>query len=124
MQNRLLMSFSALATLLIASPACAEVADKIASLGALWTWTLGLNIAAFLLAFVRPLLGLIVVPFAAFLAWGAYEEMSDPYVGPAILSELGQDYILGAYASAGVGVVGPLVIVLAWWTLRKKRAST
>src|SRR5918996_4083928 len=49
-------------------PASAEVADKEPSLGAFWALALAFNLAAALLAKVRPWLGLLVVPFTALWA--------------------------------------------------------
>ena len=50
--------------LIHAAPASAEVADKEPWPGALWAFALAFNLAAALLAKVRPWLGLVVVPFA------------------------------------------------------------
>ena len=101
----------AAATLLLASPAAAEVADKEPSLAALWAWALAFSLIAFLLEKVRPRLGLLIVPIAALLAWAGHSELSDPHVGPAILQELGPSYVNASYASYAVGLLGPLVIV-------------
>lgn len=72
------------AALLVASPAVAEVADKVPSLGWRWGWALGLCATTLLLELWRKRRGLLVVPVGALLARGGHEELSDPYVGPAI----------------------------------------
>ena len=121
MQCQLFFRSGAVGALLIASPAFAEVADKEPFLCTVWAWALALNVTAFVLELVRPRLGLLVLPFAAFIAWGAHDELSDPYVGPAILTELGRDYMWSWYASVTVGLVGPLVLVVLWNVLRRRR---
>lgn len=113
----------ALATLFIASPASAEVADKGLSVSTLWAGALGLNVAALLLEVVRPRLGLGVVPIAAVVAWAGHMELSDPYVGPALLYELGPDYPIVSYGSSAVGTVGPLVVVLLCRVIRRRKAQ-
>ena len=120
MRHRLIIG---LALLLIASPAAAEVADKEPSVGALWAWALGFNVIAILLELIRPRLGLLVVPIAAFFAWAGYSELTDPDVGPAILHELGPDYVILSYASFAVGLFGPLIVVLSCSVVRRWRAK-
>lgn len=95
---------------LVASPAWAEVSDKIQSLEAMWAWAVGFNLAAFLLSLWRSPIGIVVVPVAAFYAWAGHEMVSDPHVGPAILQERGAGYVEQVYASGAVGVIGPLLI--------------
>lgn len=112
---------AAVATLLISSPAYAEVADKEPTLGAMWAWAVGLNIVALVLEKARPNFGLLVLPLSAFIAWGAHLELSDQFVGPAILNELGARYVWSSYASAAVGFVGPMLIVLFCGALRRRR---
>jgi hypothetical protein len=111
---------TAIAALLFSSPAYAEVADKEPTLSTMWAWALALNVVAFLLEKVRPRFGLFVLPLSAFIAWGAHSELSDPFVGPAILNELGSDYVQSSYASVLVGLVGPILIVALWEVLRRR----
>jgi hypothetical protein len=119
MQSR---SIAALAALFVASPAMAEVADKEPTLGALWAWALAFNVAALLLARVRPWLALLVVPFSAFLAFTVCSELLDPYVGPAIVAELGKAYVWSGYASAVLSLIGPLAIAVAW-NIQRRRST-
>ena len=111
---------------LSASPALAEVSDKIPSLANLWLWAAGFTLAALLLAWRRPVAGLAVVPFAAFWAWSGHEMLSDPWVGPAILREQGRAYVQAVYWSAAAGVTGPLLVaaLALWLRLRKAAAMT
>jgi pilus assembly protein TadC len=118
MQSR---SIAALAALFVASPAMAEVADKEPTLGGVWAWALAFNVVALILARVRPWLALLVVPFGAFLAFTVCCELVDPYVGPAIAAELGKAYVWSGYASAALGLIGPVVIALVW-NIRRRRS--
>jgi hypothetical protein len=112
----------ALAAFLIASPALAEVADKEPSVGSLWAWALGFNVIALLLEVVRPRLGLLMIPVAALSGWAGHMELSDPQVGPAILSELGPSYVNLSYASFALGLLGPLLVVLLTNAVRRRKA--
>ena len=119
MLHRLILGLAALS---IASPALAEVADKEPSVGGMWAWALTVNVVALLLEMLRPRLGLIVVPFAALSAWTTHMELSDPYVGPAILRELGPSYIKMSYMSIAVELLGPMLLVLLYEIIRRRRA--
>lgn len=114
-------SIVAFAAVFIASPAMAEVADKEPTLGAVWACTLALNLTALLLGFVRPWLALVVVPFGAVFAFTLCSELLDPYVGPAVVAELGKPYVWSGYASAALSLFGPLAVVLAW-IIRRRRS--
>jgi hypothetical protein len=118
MQSRSIVAFAAV---FVASPAMAEVADKEPTLGAVWGWTLGFNVAALLLARVRPWLALLVVPFGALFAFTLCSELLDPYVGPAVDAELGKPYVWSSYASAALSVLGPLALVVTW-IIRHRRS--
>jgi hypothetical protein len=114
---------SGLLMALAASPAWAEVSDKIPSLEGMWVWAVGFNLAAALLSLWRPAIGLAVAPVAAFYAWAGHEMVSDPHVGRAILKEQGEGYVEQVYASGVVGVIGPLLIVGLIAALRQRAAS-
>lgn len=72
---------------LAASPAWAEVSDKIPTPEDLWGWAIGFNLAALVLSLWRPAAGLTVIPLAVFYAWAGHEMVSDAHVGVAILQE-------------------------------------
>lgn len=109
---------------LAASPAWAEVSDKIPTFAGLWYWTICFNLAALLLALFRPALGLAVIPLAAFWAWGGHDMVSDAHVGAAILHEQGVGYVRTVYVSGAIGVIGPAVIVAMIAAIRHRAAST
>jgi len=96
-----------------ASPALAEVGDKIPSLAALWGWAAGFTLAALLLALWRPAAGLVVLPLAVLWVWGGHDMVSDAHLGPAILQEQGEAYVRAVYWSGIAGLIGPLLAVLA-----------
>ena len=103
-----------------ASAAFAEVADKEPTAGWLWGEALAINLIALVLERFRPKLGLIVLPIGALLAWGGYDELTDPYVGPAIRSELGQGYITTSYLTYALALLGPIIIVFLHARLRRR----
>lgn len=106
-----------------ASPAWAEVSDKISTTQGLWGWAIGFNLAALLLSLWRPVLGLAVVPLAVFYAWAGHEMVSDAHVGRAILKEQGISYVEQVYASGAVGVIGPALIVAMIAAIRQRAAQ-
>ncbi|MBU7579235.1 MAG: hypothetical protein KAF27_02015 [Porphyrobacter sp.] len=108
---------------LSASPALAEVSDKIPSLADLWMWAGGFILAALMLALWRALVGLVVVPFAALRAWGGHAMVSDAHLGPAILQEQGEAYVRAVYASGAASVTGAALAV-AFVMLWRLRAGT
>lgn len=79
-------------------------------------------VAAVVLEMVRPRLGLLAALLGAFIAWETHTELSDPYVGPAILRELGEGYVQSGYLSAVVGFLGP-VLVVVFAQVRSRRHS-
>ena len=119
MRLRLMLGY---ASLVAASPAAAEVADKEPSAAALWVWAVAFNVAAVALEALRPRFGLVVVPVAAVFAWAIYSELSDPYVGPAILSELGSSYVGTSYLTCVVSILGPLIVTALSAIVRRGRA--
>ena len=102
-------------------PALAEVSDKVATVPQLWLTALLAGVAALLASRYRFLLGLLLLPVSLFLSFAALEPINDPYVGPAVISELGNLYVLSGYGSAftllglhGVGL---------WLGWRRKRSA-
>jgi hypothetical protein len=114
---------AAFAAACVASPAWAEVSDKIATPTGLWGWAAGFAFAALLLSLWRPALGLAVIPLAAFYAWAGHEMVSDAHIGPAILREQGEGYVQTVYLSGAAGVIAPLVVVAILAAIRAHRAG-
>lgn len=108
----------------LASPAWAEVSDKIPTPEGLWGWAIGFNLAALALSLFRPVLGLAVIPIAALFAWGGHDMLSDVHLGAAILEEQGTAYFRTVYATGAVGVIGPAAIVAIVAAIRRRSIRT
>ena len=73
-----------------------------------------------LLGWKRPLLGLLIVPFAPFLAWGGHDMVTAADIGTAIMQGKGQGYVDTVYLTGALGVIGPLLTVLALSIWRRR----
>jgi hypothetical protein len=99
-------------------PILAEVADKEPSAS-----YFGLS-ALLCMAVVGPMvwwkkwLAVIAVPLGALHAAVTLGEIWDPYVGPAIMQELGSSYIVIAYLAAAAPFV--LIALLLFWRGRMR----
>lgn len=113
---------AAILTVTVATPAMAEVSDKIPSVEGLWGWALGLSLVALVLGLVKPAAALAVWPFALLLAYGQYEMISDPHIGAAILREQGQAYLDAVNTSSMALIVGPLLacLIAELWGRRRR----
>ena len=85
---------------LLPLPALAEVSDKVASVPQLWLTGVLAGVVAFLAGRYRVALGAILLPVSMFLIFAGLEPIRDPFVGPAIISEQGQTYVVAVYGSA------------------------
>ena len=85
------------ASCLLPALALAEVMDKEPSLPGVWLWSLVASVLSVLLTRLRWWLVFLSLPVAAFLPVRIVLECHDPFVGPAILSEGGSDYVLQVY---------------------------
>jgi len=101
------------------TPILAEVADKEPTIIAIWCIAVFLCVGGFLLCRWRRAAGVIVLPLAAVWAWGLFSEIRDPYVGPAILNELGRGYVAQAYLAALIPFV---VVAIGFWRRRHDAA--
>lgn len=86
-------------TLLIPNAAWAEVMDKEPTLGRIWGVALVFGLAGFFAWRRHFSLGVVVTLLAVPFVWAFHWELTDPYVGPAILHEAGRGYVLQAYAA-------------------------
>jgi hypothetical protein len=74
-------------------PILAEVNDKMMSFPTLVAWNVALIMLALVFAKKKRWLALLPCSFAFFLALGTFEELCDPFVGPAVIHELGFGYV-------------------------------
>ena len=102
--------------LLLPEIAHAEVMDKEPSLLSVWGMALIAGVAMFAAARFRPWLLVVVVPLAALFSYGLLAEVTDQFVGPAILREAGNVYIASTWLAPLVAVGGAL---LGWWLRRR-----
>src|SRR5262245_283902 len=87
------------------SPMFAEVSDKVTTIGNIWVLTGLISTACLFLAAWRHRAIFLALPFITLWAIVITSEVRDPYVGPAILSELGQGYITQVYVATVVPVI-------------------
>jgi len=92
----------------------AEVSDKMMSFPALIVWNVVLVLVAWVAAKKNRWLVLLPLSLAAILAFGAAEEYRDPFVGPAVIHELGYSYAALSFL--------PLYAVVTF-TMRKKKSA-
>ncbi len=112
-----------LAVLVLVSPAQAEVSDKMLIVDHRvdpWIWPAALCIAALALEIKWPRFGLATLPFSALLAFGIYSEFNDPYVGPAILHELGEAYVRNSWIAIGFALLFPVALTFSL-NIRRRR---
>lgn len=72
----------------------AEISDKMLSFSALITWNVILISLAWVLTRKSRWLLFIPLPPAVLFALGTLDELRDPYMGPAVVCELGYGYVV------------------------------
>ena len=96
-------------------PVLAEISDKEPTITGLWCIAAFLCVGGFFLCRWRSSAGVGVLALAALWAWGMFSEIHSPNVGPAILEELGRDYVTQAYVAALIPFV---VVPIGFWRRR------
>ncbi len=91
--------------LLLPTVAAAEVSDKIPSIGFLWLESLAFAGLAVVLARLRWWLPAVLLPVTLVFVAGSLDQMSDPYLGPAIWAEQGWPYVISLYGSSALFVL-------------------
>jgi 4-hydroxybenzoate polyprenyltransferase len=104
-----------------ASPAFAEVSDKMSTVDGMWGTAIGINLLAWVCGRKFPLIALLPLPISTLLVYGTWEELNDPYFARAVREELGQRYIDHSYMSAGVSFIGPILICIFLLFYRRRR---
>jgi len=93
-------AFGLFAMLLVPSLASAEVMDKEFGLLAVLGWALLGGVATFCAARWLPwALAIALPPIALFFA-SQFSELLDPHIGPAMLQEAGQNYVVISWLSS------------------------
>jgi hypothetical protein len=97
----------------------AEVSDKEPTIVVIWSVGILVSLACFFVCRWRRLAACLVLPVAAIWAFGITSEVRDPYVGPAIVQELGRSYVASAYLLA----VAPFgLVAIGLWRRSRKDA--
>ncbi len=100
-------------------PILGEVSDKEPTVPELWCVAAVLSVGGFLLCRWRRSAGWAALGLAVMVAWGRWEEIHSPDVGPAILEELGQGYV----ATTWIASLIPMGIIPLGFLRRKCRAA-
>lgn len=98
-----------------------EVMDKEAGLLRLCLLFGALGASGVLLGRWKRWLSLVPLAVSAFLAWSLYGEVNDPYVGAAVVTEAGKQYVLLSYVAMAFGIGLP---VLGFVIGRRARPTT
>jgi hypothetical protein len=93
-----------------------EVMDKELTIPQMWAIGAVGGVVGYLAGRWRVWAAIPVVLVLAFLPWAAATELSDPYVGPAIIREAGRSYPVQLAASFGIGIL--LTAAGAWRRVR------
>jgi len=96
------------------SPILAEVADKMNSWPTEIAWMVGISLASVVALRRRSWLAVIPGLFALLWSWGAYDILTDRFMRPAVIAELGLSYILIQFL--------PLIVFVAFFVpaIRKR----
>ena len=76
-----------------------EVMDKEFSFLTVLLWTLGPAVLAFLAAWKKPWLLVLILSVTVLFTYAQLSEVTDPFVGPAMRHEAGPSYILLSWCS-------------------------
>jgi hypothetical protein len=98
----------------------AEIGDKVPTAGKLWAVAAFLSVAGFVLCRWSRVAAIIVLPFAALWGTAVILELRDPYIGPAILEELGLGYVVQAYVTVFVPF---MALVIGCWKFKLETAK-
>ncbi|MGB7201447.1 MAG: hypothetical protein WBD16_04170 [Pyrinomonadaceae bacterium] len=77
-------------------------------------------VAGFLLVRKHPAFLLLVVPLWLLYAPLHFSELNDPFVGPVIVREAGNSYVVLSYFAMAISAILPVVGFVAWVRRRMK----
>ena len=101
------------------TPIFAEVFDKEPSLGVVWGMSGFLCVLAFALALIHRWGVILAILVAGFSALAALTWLRDPNEGPAIVRELGREYLVNACIAG----FAPFLLAMSGFWVRRKRLS-
>jgi hypothetical protein len=99
-------------------PALAEVMDKEFSLGQIWIFTALFPGLGLWLMRWKAWVPLFILPITASFAYLNWEELFDPYIKSAILTEAGWSYIIQIHVAATINLTAPIALII-WRTSLK-----
>src|SRR5687767_3582721 len=97
-----------------------EVMDKEAPLWYMWLVYPGLGVLALKVGSVRPWLAAMLALLILWIGSGQHGELTDPFVGPAILREAGRGYVVQSYLAIGIGLALALAGMVVGLTKRRR----
>jgi hypothetical protein len=120
------MTCSRIALLLLASLVCpavalAEVADKVPSLGRIWTQGIVLALLAALVGAWRSWAALVPGLLGLGLLWLTWLDAQDPHFRAVLERELGSGYLNQSYLAAFLPVVAMIAVPIIKSAVRARR---
>ena len=100
-----LLTTAILLSIYLTKPAYAEVMDKEPSLIINYIWGISGAAVCFIAARYKPWLLLLVAPLSILYFVALLSEVSDPYVGKAILEEAGSFYVVSSYVLSAIVLI-------------------
>jgi hypothetical protein len=91
-----------------------EVMDKELSLPFIWGYFGVIAVAGFLLVRKHPAFLLLIIPLWLLAASLHFSELNDPFVGPDIIREAGNSYVVQSYFAIVTSAILPLIGFAAW----------
>lgn len=92
-----------------------EISDKEPTLSFIWTFSLILAIAGFCLVRLHPLFLPLPLFFSFLFGWLHIDELNDPFVADAIISELGYGYVIQSYIAIAISIITPFLGIPFWF---------
>jgi hypothetical protein len=97
----------------------AEVSDKVPTIAGIWLFAAVISLLCLFASAWRRRAALVALPLIALWAFIITSEVRDPYVGPAIVAELGRGYVTQAYIAA----IAPVIFVVIGLLRRRTNAA-
>lgn len=95
-----------------------EVGDKVPRIPVVFFWSVAIVVLAVTVIRVKKWLAIVPGILAGLFAVAVTAELRDPFVGPAVVRELGYSYAALCYFAAAI----PVVMIVALLSRRKAKA--